>query len=385
MPNRAVIIGVGNQSGEFVVRLAEEFATSPYKHKHGLIGVGIYDRFAGDERLTRIRKLIGKLGRYVIDLTRKPGGEADEIKELKELCNRVTQLRPDIVFLIADAVFLRDIDHASLFQSLQRESKATMFVLCFTNAKPEEQPAYTQLETYMNREDANNPCIFNTVFIVRSESPLAKATGGGNQARQIELVAKSLAAMWVGPSDRGYRPSLGEQVDMLREPNHKPPRTFIEMAISSSGITATKKSGLLNGLLYPIQRRSSGSITVDEAQKHIVQLIDETVNNKPLPMTTARPLPTDEQRLKSTPFVVNIIAPFKNTDPRYNPISDRVGQELERQGYSVKGQSMVYGVGIDLTESGIEYFNDRKGSFHCQICVLFAISKEEISGYEPLA
>lgn len=375
MPARSVIIGVGAQSSQFAKKLVSEIVGG--RKQHGLVAVGIYDKdaVAGSKVRRDIHRQTRRMHIKDISVDPSPADQSRDpiATDLVELRERVLQLAPQLVLLIIDADLFARPNYAEVFELMRiRRGQLKLAVLLFTNGRAQDDNAYDLLRQYgQDSPLANDRPIVEGSFVVKNASPLASTIGG--QSKQSDLLATSLAGIWSAPLYGNYNPSFSDQLDLMRDPDRHPDRHFIGLAISTQGLTMERGDGFLRHLFYPILRHTTWFITVEQAQEHLVTIIEALFRNQP-PMTTVRQF--DSADLSSAPMTVNLMLPFRRSSQKFRLTRDRVAEELANRGYHILGTSVVNRKGVNLTQS--PKFEGRKGKFYGQVCILFGIRRDQI-------
>lgn len=328
--NRAMIVGIGQSSSQFTEKFVTELVKGP--EGHGLVAVGIYDNSPAGPKVRRtIKRRTKRL--HVDDISVKLSATLKaakpDLKDLVTLKRSMARLAPNTLLIIIDTVFMKDEEVATLFfNDFKAEAVQTvMTAICIADDDQEgiDQEAYTRLDTLTQPDIANNrPPILEAAYVVRNHSPLARAVGGPDV--QYKLLAKSLAGIWSAPLHRRFNPPFEKQAQQLRQPERK----FIGLAVKTQGVEMKKPEKFLGRLFYPILRRMASRITTEQAVETITELTYALLENNPDALTTVEKFGEQEQGIDphQLPISVNLIVPFRPSNPKFEQISARVQQKL---------------------------------------------------------
>jgi hypothetical protein len=337
-------MGVGHQSSQFTEKLIDAIGNGPRSRE--LIAVAIYDRTAGPEIRRRWHRKIRRL--RVLDISVPPTSDPQVrdrvLSDLSTLRERATKFKPETILLVVDAEILNNREYAAVFHHLRVPLvQGKISALCFTNDPMRDASALDLLQAYTGDDalETGKP-IFEAAFVVRStRSPLSDAVGG--QDPQNSLLATSMAGLWGAHLYHNYNPTFSEQVKLVRLTGLH----FIGLAIGSTGLTMERKPGFFGSLQFALHGRSLRRITTELAQNRIATLANDLLQNQPYPRTTVQPF--DPRTVRNLPVSINVIAPFKKTDSRFNPVRDGVDHILRGLGYQVTRTSMITGRGTAIT------------------------------------
>jgi hypothetical protein len=327
-----MIVGIGPSSSQFTEKFVTELVGCRKPKGHGLAAVGIYDNTDAGPKVRRtIKWRTRRLKVDDISVKRPPtlqSGKPD-LKDLVTLKRAMVKRAPTSLLLIIDTEFMQDEEVARLFfNDFKAEVIQTvMTAVCFANDDLEgnDERAYQLLDRLTQPDVANNkPPILEAAYVVRNHSPLAGEVGGPDV--QYQLLAKSLAGVWTAPLYRRFNPPFEQQARQIRESKRK----FIGMAVKTQGIEMKKPEKRMGRLFYPILRRMTSRITLEQAVDTITELTYALLENDPVALTTVAKFGSQEQGRDphQLPLSVNLIVPFRPSNPKFEQISSRVQAKL---------------------------------------------------------
>lgn len=335
----SVILGIGSKSSQFTDKLVNEIASGP--QNHGIIAAGVYTGPHGEKLRSGIHKSIGRMRAMDISVTPtiNPNVADRVLDDLVELQRKVARLEPESVLLIVDATFMNKREYAEVFHLLRvtLQQRGKMSALCFIDDPENDANALATLKSYtVSSPTAHNNPILDAVFVARViGSPLSNAVGGANP--QMELLAKSMAQIWQAHLYYNFNPTFDDQVQLMRQAGHN----FIGLAVGSVGLSGQEKPGLVARLFKP-------ALSGHQAQRQLIQLTEDLLQNQPEARTTVQPLDLD-LTARTQPITVNLIAPFRTTDPRFDEVRDGVQKALRGDGYKVAHTSLIPGNGSPVS------------------------------------
>lgn len=403
--NRAVIVGVGTSSSQFLVKFVRELLAGP--PGHCLVATGVYAQGQDGERARReLATVLRRTGINHISPppTRDPRANQVQVADLAAFSQRIQDQSPDSLLLIIDDN--RVADAMPVFHDLEvvmHRLQMTMSAICFTTQDANQAPLQELARLATEENAITHAPILAPVLVIRQTSCLEQTVGFREQ--QNVLLAKSLAGIWSSPLHQVDNPSLLVQLDylrQLREPAQPARYPFLGIAVATKGLTMSRKR-FIDQVLYWFVGGTTWRISVEQAQACLVQLSRSLLNNVPACMTTLGRL--DEQQMHSVPISVNAIVPFRPRAPKFADIFNRVRRELvngtphgrsptmasyEQQpqpdeyalptdatnGYAVSQMSMIPGKGVDLSK--LQDFKRWKGRFYCQVCVMYPVRSSEM-------
>lgn len=334
----SVIMGVGPNSSQFTDKLIRAIARGP--KQNGIMAIGVYSGAQGGKVRSAIAKHAKTLRVEDISIVPTIGKEATDhvLQDLVELQLKVVRLEPESILLIVDASFISKPEYAEVFHllraTLQQPGKMSAVCLLDDPSDPKEgRAALEQLMTFtMVSPTTFNYPILDAVFVVQNTgSPLSVAVGGTNP--QMDFLARSLAQIWLANLYVTFNPTFDTQVKVARQSGH----TFIGMAIGSGRLSAQQQQGFFARLRGP-------SLDAYQAQRQLLQLTEDLLQNRPEARTSIKQVNLDAIA-RNQDITVNVIAPLRISDPRFNEVRDGLQRALRKDGYRVAHTSMIPGQG----------------------------------------
>lgn len=364
----SVIIGVGSKSSQFTDKLAKEIMLSGLKPP-GLIAIGVYTEAHGDPTRKRIHRKADRL--HIWDISVLPGSNPEgvnkELDDLVALQRQVVKFEPEAVLLVIDAKYVNTPRFAGVFHMLRSTlpQNSKMSALCLIDDPVGERTAVETLQEFTVESPTthNNP-ILDAVFIARTfDSPLASAVGGVSP--QMDLLAKSMAQIWQANRYTNFNPTFNDQVKLVRQSGF----AFIGLAIGSVGLSGDQEKRGFFSQLFQLKLSSY------ETQHRLTQLTEGLLQNQPEPRTSVQQLDLDAVA-RQQPITVNVIAPFRTTDPRFEAVRDGLLRALRGHKYNIAHISMIPGNGVPLKAKQQARATDNTGTSN-------ATSPSVPSGYYP--
>jgi hypothetical protein len=408
---RTIIVGLGGLSTQFTEKFVKALVNNR-KPEHGIVAVGVYDNgngVAGPKVRKSIKRQRRRLKADDISITPDPNRKFQvsdaKLDDLVTMREHIQEYRPDTLFLITDAEFLRSAEYVDVWRVLKVASvDLEITVICFSSEISEDERAYELLEMNTRQDSMIKAPMFEGAFVIRSDSPLDAAFGGTDT--QMDLLAKSLAGIYTAPLHRNYNPNFADQVKRLRQGG----KAFVSLAVKSQGITMIKPEKGIKRLLYPLLRHSTRYISKTFAVDTIENLTRTILNDLP-PVTTTIPFNGLGTDIHALAISVNLIVPFRANTSKFDDIANQVEAKLRSpgvtriqediiaaqpesgaktrgatpqagkpdNGYNMVKRSIVPGKGINLSTKTPGTVTPVKDKYYCQVCVLYMIERSQVS------